>query len=113
VGDGRGALQILHSVLLDCPTNGDTDEAIANGSNNTQATNTLTGKYLNGTTEQNYTPIFDATALSSFFDAGVSYIGAVPTPAGADVPWTRGWTCDSTTVSFGSGLSCQSLPVFN
>ncbi|OYX63117.1 MAG: hypothetical protein B7Y88_13305 [Sphingomonadales bacterium 32-64-17] len=113
VGGGRDAIQILYSVLLDCPATGDTDTANAAGSGNTEGTNTLTGKYINGTAEQTYTPVFDAASLSSFFDAGLTYIGAVPTPAAGAAPWARGWTCDSTTVSFGSGLSCQALPVFN
>ncbi|AKH43942.1 hypothetical protein FHS61_002651 [Altererythrobacter atlanticus] len=71
-------------------------------------TNTLTGNYLNGASETGFTPIFDVTALSSFFET-VNFIGAVPN--GAD--WTQGWTCDSATVSFGSGNSCQSLPVYS
>ncbi|WP_137680127.1 hypothetical protein [Aurantiacibacter suaedae] len=113
VGGGRGSEQILYSVLLDCTSNSDTDEAIAAGSGNTKGTNTLTGKYINGASEQNYTPVYDVSSLSSFFDTGLTYIGAVPTPAAGAAPWTRGWTCDSTTVSFGSGLSCQALPVYN
>ncbi|MEN7537821.1 hypothetical protein [Aurantiacibacter flavus] len=113
IGGGRGAEQILYSVLLDCATNSDTDEAIAAGSGNTEGTNTLSDKYINGATEQTYTPVYDVSSLSSFFDTGLTYIGAVPTPAAGVTPWTRGWTCDSTTVSFGSGLSCQALPVYN
>jgi len=113
VAGQMGAQAAFYSVELDCATNAFTDTAVANGSDNTFGTNTLTGKYLNGDNEMNYTPIYDsATALSSFFDA-VAYIGAVPKPAGTDLEWTKGWTCDSTTVSFGSGVSCKSLPVYN
>ena len=113
IGGGRGAEQILYSVLLDCPTSGDTDAANAAGSGNTEGTNSLSNKFINGATEQGYTPIYDVAGLSSFFDTGLTYIGAVPTPSAGALPWTRGWTCDSTTVSFESGLSCQALPVYN
>ena len=102
------------SVELACTTNADTDAAIAagNGAANKFQTTSLTGKYLNGDKEMTYSPVYAATTLSSFFDA-TAYIGAVALPAGGDLAWTRGWTCDSTTVSFGSGVSCKSLPVYN
>ncbi|KPL68618.1 hypothetical protein SZ64_11205 [Erythrobacter sp. SG61-1L] len=111
-GGGRGALVKFYSVELDCAANSATNTAVANGSGNSFAVNTLTGKYLNGDKEMTFTPIYDATAgFSSFFTAA-AYVGAVARPAGADLAWTKGWTCDSTTVSFGSGVSCKSLPVY-
>jgi hypothetical protein len=112
VGSGRGSIIKLYSTELDCTSNGTTTTAISNGGNDTFATNTLTGKYLNGNNEMSYSPIFDAPTLNAFFEM-VSYIGAVPEPAAGSLAWTRGWTCDSTTVSFGSGVSCKSLPVYN
>lgn len=113
-GGGRGSLIKLFSNELDCTTNATTTTAIANGNGtaNQFLTNTLQGKYLNGNNETGFSPIYDPTALSAFFEV-VSYIGAVARPAGTDLAWTRGWTCDSTTVSFGSGTSCKTLPVYN
>ena len=76
--------------------------------NNVSYTATLTNGYLGGTGETGYTPIFNATTLSSFFEA-VTFIGAVA-PANN---WTQGWTCDSAAVSFGGNTgSCLTLPVF-
>jgi hypothetical protein len=49
----------------------------------------------------------DPTTVDPLFDA-TSYIGAVP--IGGDA-WYAGWTCNSTTASFGSSSSgCTTLP---
>ena len=110
---GVSAQLTLDSVLLDCTTNAITDAGVANGSGSQFLVNTLTGKYVDGDNEMLFTPIFAVNpALSAFF-GNESYIGAVPRPVGNDLSWTHGWTCDSTTISFGSGLSCKSLPVYS
>ncbi|APE27858.1 hypothetical protein BMF35_a1029 [Aurantiacibacter gangjinensis] len=110
----------FESVALDCTTNfrggsgGITDaqaEAIfdAGTGNNKAYTNTIQNGYLNGANEDGYTPIFDPTALSSFFDT-TSFIGAVS----SNDDWTQGWTCDSVAVSFGNNTGdCTDIPVFN
>lgn len=90
-------------------------EAVFNaGTNNrtrttaTPYTNTLTMTFINGANETAY-PVFDPTALSSFFDA-VTYVGAVENAADN---WYAGWTCNSVTVSFGTNIGdCTSLPVY-
>jgi len=53
------------------------------------------------------TPTFDATALSSFFEAA-DFVGAL---SAADDTRFHGWTCDSSTLDFGSGNTCTSLPI--
>ncbi|MDJ0978601.1 MAG: hypothetical protein QNI87_08690 [Erythrobacter sp.] len=53
------------------------------------------------------TPVFDATATSTFFEA-TTFVGALST---ADDTRFQGWTCDSGTLNFGSGSSCTSLPI--
>lgn len=70
-------------------------------------TNTLAMTYINGANEDGVAA-FDATTLSSFFDA-VTYIGAAQ---GGSTRF-QGWTCDSSTISFGSNSGlCTSLPVY-
>ena len=111
----------FNSVALACTTNfrngsnGGPNAAAAEaifdaGTGNTKAfTPTITGGYLNGANENGYTPIFNPAGLSSFFDASVTYIGAVT----ASNNWTQGWTCDSAAVSFGNNTgSCLDIPVF-
>lgn len=110
----------FNSVALDCATNfrdgsgsiaAAQAEAIfdAGAGNDKAYTTSITNGYLNGANEDGYTPIFDATALSSFFDT-VTFIGAVS----AANDWTQGWTCDSAAVSFGNNTGdCATLPVFN
>ena len=103
---------VFNSVAFQC-SEGVGNEAVqafvtAGAGNNPAYTNTLTGLYLGGASETGFTPIFDATALSSFF-AATTFIGAVATGTN----WTQGWTCDSPTASFNSGSSCQSLPVYD
>ena len=106
---GVSAQLKFFSVELDCTTNTFTDAGVANGSNSQFLTNTLLTDYINGTTETSFTPIYDPTALSAFF-ATTTFIGSV---VSTGTPWTQGWTCDSATVSFGSGLSCDALPVYS
>ena len=108
-GGGRGSQITFRSNELACTTNSATDAAVAAGANNVFQAQTLTDKYINGASEAAFAPVFDAIALSTFFDR-TTYIGAVQQ---AGTPWTRGWTCDSATVSFGSGIACNALPVFN
>jgi hypothetical protein len=86
-------------------------EALLTGGtgNNISFTNTLTANYLAGANETGFTPIFNATTLSSFFVA-TTYIGALSSTNN----WTTGWTCDSAALSFGSNTgSCLRLPVFS
>ena len=111
---------VFHSVVLDCAdpfragSNGVDEAAVTaafnnGGTNNDSSfTNTLTGLFINGSNESGVTA-FDPTGLSSFFDA-VNYIGAV---RDASDTWYTGWTCNSSTASFGSNTgACTSLPVF-
>jgi hypothetical protein len=110
----------FNSFVLDCATdfrNGSTGGATtaqaealftAGSNNNINFTRTLTGTFINGANE-NAVPVFNPTALSSFF--------TVPTNIGAVYPgnntWINGWTCNSATATFDSAVSsCLSLPVF-
>jgi hypothetical protein len=108
-----------HSVVMQCadPKYIDSGSAAAgtaenffgSGSDNNDDSfsPTLTALYINGTNE-NAVPAFDASTLSSFFDA-VTYIGAVKDSADT---WYAGWTCNSATASFGTGNAgeCTALP---
>ena len=79
-------------------------------SNDVDYTATLTNFYLNGANEDGFTPIFDPTELSSFFEA-TDFIGAVsPTD-----DWTAGWTCNMQLLTFvpANTGSCTTLPVFS
>ena len=117
-GDENGP-PVFNSLVLDCATPfrdgssgvtaAQTQGIFDGGSNNNSAfTNTLTSLFINGTNE-NAVAAFDPTALSSFFDT-VTYIGAVQNAADT---WYEGWTCDSTTVTFGNNTgACTSLPVY-
>ncbi|MBO9379385.1 hypothetical protein GG804_21665, partial [Sphingomonas histidinilytica] len=77
------------------------------GSNNKPGfTASLTGTYINGANEAAVTP-FDAKTLGSFF-VTTSYIGAV---RDATDTWYAGWTCNSSTASFGSTSgACTAIP---
>ena len=100
----------FESMLFDCTTTSTGDRNDVNpylGAGNTFGTVTLTNLFQNTAAIDGYTPIFDATALSSFFSAP-TYVGAV---SSTDT-WFQGWTCDSQTVNFGSGDSCLDIPVF-
>jgi hypothetical protein len=80
-----------------------------NASNNVAFAITLTNGYLNGANENGFTPIFDNTSLSSFFET-TDFIGAVsPTN-----DWTAGWTCNMQLLTFAPANtgSCTTLPVF-
>jgi len=110
----------FESVALDCATDfrdgssGITAaqaEAIFDGGtgNDKSYVNTLVNGYLNGAGEDGFAPIFDVTALGSFFETA-GFIGAVSSAN----DWTQGWTCDSSAVSFGNNTGdCASIPVFN
>lgn len=118
-GDEAGA-PMFNSVALDCGTDfrSGSDgvsaaqaEAVfdAGAGNNKSYTNTLVNGYLNGSSENGYTPIFDVTTLGSFFESA-GFIGAVS----SSDDWTQGWTCDSTAVAFGNNTgACTAIPVFN
>ena len=63
--------------------------------------------YINGANE-NALVAFNPTALSSFFD-NAGFVGA----AQAGDTRFQGWTCDSSTIAFGSNTgACSSLPVY-
>ena len=117
--DENGPL-VFNSFVLDCAddfrdgsggiTEAQVQTIFNNGSNNdANFTNTLSGLFINGANESAVTA-FDPTALSSFFDT-VDYIGAVQ-QSGDD--WYQGWTCNSSTVNFGTGNTgnCTSLPIY-
>ncbi|MCB2089520.1 MAG: hypothetical protein R3E18_11450 [Sphingomonadaceae bacterium] len=88
-----------------------TDAFNAGTNNNSAYTATLTNLFINGANEDALTA-FNASTLitspSSFFD-NAGFVGAVR----SSDTWQQGWTCDSSTVAFGSNTgSCASLPVF-
>jgi hypothetical protein len=101
----------FNSVLFDCTlgtggSNTDISAFLAAG-NDEAYTSALTNLFVNSAAEDGYTPVFDATALSTFFSAP-TFVGA----SAAGDTWWQGWTCDSATVSFNSGRSCLALPVY-
>lgn len=112
----RGAPQ-FHSVAMQCGAEpfvgtGDvTVEQVADvfnaGPNNDAAfTATLIDTFINGENEAAVAATDPAT-LDPAFDS-TDYIGAV---RDADDTWYAGWTCSSTTATFGSSSSaCTSLP---
>ena len=117
--DEAGPVQ-FDSFVLDCATDfrdssgGVTAAAIqsryeAGTNNNANFTNTLTMTFLNGANET-AVPVFDPTALSSFFVVPAE-IGAV---YAANADWVESWTCNSATVNFDADVSaCTSLPVYS
>ncbi|MFN4113139.1 MAG: hypothetical protein ACK4GD_04285 [Sphingomonadaceae bacterium] len=81
----------------------------AGTNNNANFTSTLTMTFVNGANEA-AVPVFNPTALSSFFDA-VTYIGAV---RDANDRWYEGWTCNSAALNLGTNTgACTSLPVYS
>ena len=110
---------IFESFVMECAeafrdgsggiTAAQTQQVFEAGSNNNAGfTSTLTSLYISGSNESGV-PTFDSTTLSSFFDS-VDFIGAVKDSASN---WTSGWTCSSSTISFGNNTgSCTSLPVY-
>ena len=107
----------FESVALDCGTafrdgSGTTAAGVqaqfdAGSNNNAAFTNTLSMTYINGANE-NALVAFNPTALSSFFD-NAGFVGA----AQAGDTRFQGWTCDSSTIAFGSNTgACSSLPVY-
>ncbi|RIA45586.1 hypothetical protein DFR49_0106 [Hephaestia caeni] len=77
---------------------------VAGANNKPDFTNSLTG-FINGANEA-AVPAFNAATLGSFFTT-TDYIGAVKN---ASDTWYQGWTCDSSTLDFGSGASCTAIP---
>jgi len=78
----------------------------AGGTNNPAFTNTLTGGFVNGASEAAFAATNPATIDAGF--TATTYIGAVQN---ASDTWYAGWTCNSTTASFGStSSSCTTLP---
>lgn len=115
-GTDEAGPPVFRSMYLACtnPFEDDTDVTAAQiatifgtGTNgNTAAgTSTLASIFVNGANETAVTP-FDARTLSTFFDT-TTYIGAVKD---ANDTWYRGWTCDSSTATFGSNSLCTALP---
>ncbi len=88
-------------------TNAAVQSLFESGTNNTATlTSTLTSVFINGTNETARTP-FNASTVSSFF-ANTAYIGAV---RDASDTWYAGWTCNSSTASFGaSSGNCTAIP---
>ncbi|MCB2013818.1 MAG: hypothetical protein R3E11_05725 [Sphingobium sp.] len=119
--DDAGA-PMFDSVLMECTggsafseksgdavTAADTQTIFEAGSNNDAATYTssLTAGFINGANETGATA-FDPSTIDAFFDA-TTYVGAVQD---ASDTWYSGWTCNSTTASFGaSSTDCTALPV--
>jgi hypothetical protein len=78
----------------------------AGTNNNAAFTTSLTGVFINGASETARTP-FNASTVNSFF-VNTAYIGAV-----RDASDTRfsGWTCNSSTASFGTASgACTAIP---
>ncbi|MEQ1688090.1 MAG: hypothetical protein ABL874_05925, partial [Sphingopyxis sp.] len=77
------------------------------GTNNSFAyTPSLVSLFINGATET-AVPAFNAVPLSSFFTAATT-IGAVKD---ASDTWYAGWTCNSSTASFGTTSgACTLIP---
>ncbi|MBE5075068.1 hypothetical protein IM511_12300 [Erythrobacteraceae bacterium E2-1 Yellow Sea] len=108
---------LFNSVAMSCATpfrdgSGTTAAQVqtqfdAGSNNNSAFTSTLTMTYINGANETALVA-FNPTALSSFFD-NAGFVGAAETGS------TRfqGWTCDSSTIAFGSNSGlCTALPVY-
>jgi hypothetical protein len=108
---------VFHSVAMQCGdpafvgTGGVTAQQVADvfnaGTNNTSTfTASLTGGFVNGANET-ARPAFDPKTVDPLFDT-TTYIGAVKD---ATDTWYAGWTCNSTTATFGStGTACNTLP---
>ena len=83
----------------------------ANGNNDDMFTPSLMSVFINGANE-NGVDAYDTSNLDTmFFDFdAVDYIGAV---RDASDDWYTGWTCNSSTVTFGDNIGdCASLPVY-
>lgn len=122
---------VFRSVVMQCDTarpfigSSVTDAQVATlfgsgtNNNNSSYTPTLTSTFINGANETAVTPfnaatlngvVFNGVTLTpaGFFDT-TTYIGAV---RDASDTWYQGWTCNSSTASFGTGNSglCTSVP---
>lgn len=118
-GEDENGIPVFHSVAMQCGgsspfvtsgiTSTTTQAVFEAGTNNSaNFSPTLTGLFINGSNESGV-PAYNATQLSSFFD-NVDYIGAV---RDASDTWYEGWTCNSSTASFGNNVgACTSLPVY-
>ncbi|MGQ7830711.1 hypothetical protein [Altererythrobacter sp. Z27] len=85
----------------------------AGSNNNSNLVSTLTMTYINGANE-NGIPFFDVSGLTN--PAGVANFfenaGFVGAARSGDTRF-QGWTCDSSTITFGSNSgACTSLPVY-
>jgi hypothetical protein len=75
--------------------------------NNDAYTPTLVSIFINGANETAVTAT-DPKTINAFFDT-TTWVGAV---RNASDTWYQGWTCNTATVSFGTGATaCTSLPV--
>jgi hypothetical protein len=82
---------------------------VAGANNNAAFTASLTGGFINGANETAVVAA-DPKSLDAAFDT-TTYVGAVKDAADT---WYAGWTCNSSTASFGaSSGSCTSLPSLN
>jgi hypothetical protein len=82
---------------------------VAGANNNAAFTASLTGGFINGANETAVVAT-DPKSLDAAFDT-TTYVGAVKDAADT---WYAGWTCNSSTASFGaSSGSCTSLPSLN
>lgn len=69
----------------------------------------LLSGFINGVTETTLIA-YDAKTIDPFFDT-TPYVGAV---RDANDTWYQGWTCSSSTLSFGgTGGACTAISVFN
>ncbi|MEQ9437365.1 MAG: hypothetical protein RJQ02_16200 [Hyphomonas sp.] len=123
-GYQAGADPAFSSVLFDCAAGLDTANSdpgvaaasIAAGTNNsTSTTNTLAASFFPGPNEAAVTP-FDATTLSSSFDA-TTYIGAFGPTETETQNWATGWsfglfpdpTCPTGTTDSGLEINDQTV----
>ncbi len=117
--DEAGPL-VFRSVNMECKpgapylagtgvTVADIQAAFGSGTNGNldSFVNSLTALYINGAAE-NARPAVDPKTFDAFFDT-TNFVGAVQSAA---TDWTVGWTCNSSTASFGTSVTgqCSSLP---
>lgn len=109
---------VFRSVLMQCGTpafqgaNSVTEAAVASifgtgtNGNNSAYTPSLTSLFINGANETAATA-FNSTTLGSFFQ-NLNFVGAVRDAADT---WYAGWTCNSSTASFGTTSgNCTAIP---
>jgi hypothetical protein len=113
---------LFRAVNMECKANapylagtgvsvGDIAAAFGSGSNGNldSFVSSLVNLYINGPNETGR-PAVDPKTFDAFFDT-TTYVGAVQNAAN---DWTRGWTCNSGTASFGTGNTgeCLSIPTY-